>query len=97
MREALRALGDTVEHLQGPGGSALLDLPGAPRPPADTPAPPRLIGMWDSVLLAHAEPRPCDPGRPPRHRDPDNGDVLPTLLVDGLVAGVWRPTDQGSR
>jgi hypothetical protein len=24
-----------------------------------------------------------------------NGDVLPTLLVDGFVAGVWRPTDDG--
>ena len=24
-----------------------------------------------------------------------NGDVLPTLLVDGYVAGVWRPVDDG--
>jgi hypothetical protein len=24
-----------------------------------------------------------------------NGDVLPTLLVDGSVAGVWRPLDDG--
>ncbi len=24
-----------------------------------------------------------------------NGDTLPTLLVDGLVAGVWRPVDGG--
>ena len=24
-----------------------------------------------------------------------NGDVLPTLLVDGYVAGVWRPVDGG--
>ncbi|MFG3281350.1 winged helix DNA-binding domain-containing protein [Streptomyces sp. NPDC048111] len=95
VREALRALDDTVEHLQGPDGSALLDLPGAPRPSADTPAPPRLIGMWDSVLLAHAER-----GRviPAAHRATvirTNGDVLPTLLVDGFVAGVWRPTDKG--
>jgi hypothetical protein len=25
----------------------------------------------------------------------NNGDVLPTLLVDGQVAGVWRPIDDG--
>jgi hypothetical protein len=25
----------------------------------------------------------------------DNGDVLPTLLVDGYVAGVWRPVEGG--
>jgi len=24
-----------------------------------------------------------------------NGDVLPTLLVDGYVAGVWRPVEVG--
>ena len=24
-----------------------------------------------------------------------NGDVLPTVLIDGFVAGVWRPTDDG--
>jgi hypothetical protein len=24
-----------------------------------------------------------------------NGDVLPTLLVDGYVAGVWRPVEGG--
>ena len=25
----------------------------------------------------------------------NNGDVLPTLLVDGFVAGVWRPVEEG--
>jgi hypothetical protein len=24
-----------------------------------------------------------------------NGDVLPTILVDGYVAGVWRPVEDG--
>ncbi|MFJ4716797.1 winged helix DNA-binding domain-containing protein [Streptomyces sp. NPDC088785] len=95
VREALRALGDDVEQLQGPDGSTLFDLPAAPRPPADTPAPPRLMAMWDSVLLAHA-----DRSRviPPAYRPlviRRNGDVLPTLLVDGYVAGVWRPVDGG--
>jgi len=74
---------------------ALLDVPGAPRPEEDTPAPPRLLAMWDSVLLAYN-----DHGRmmPPEYRTiirRANGDVLPTLLVDGHVAGVWRPVDGG--
>lgn len=95
VRQVLQALGDSVERLEGPGGSTLYDLPGAPRPPADTPAPPRLMAMWDSVLLAYA-----DRGRviPPAYRRlviRNNGDVLPTLLVDGYVAGVWRPVDGG--
>nr|WP_203614767.1 winged helix DNA-binding domain-containing protein [Streptomyces sp. SID13726] len=95
VRKALHALTDTVEQLDGPDGTILYDLPGAPRPPADTPAPPRLMAMWDSTLLAYA-----DRGRmiPPDYRPlviRVNGDVLPTLLVDGRVAGVWRPAEGG--
>ncbi|AVZ76960.1 hypothetical protein SLUN_37050 [Streptomyces lunaelactis] len=95
VRAALRALDSAVEQLQGPDGGALFDLPGAFRPPAETPAPPRLMAMWDSILLAYA-----DRSRviPPAYRPlviRRNGDVLPTLLVDGHVAGVWRPADGG--
>ncbi|MFI8502938.1 winged helix DNA-binding domain-containing protein [Streptomyces sp. NPDC085524] len=95
VRAALRALDGAVEELRGPDGGTLYDLPGAPRPAAETPAPPRLMAMWDSILLAYA-----DRGRviPPEYRPlviRRNGDVLPTLLVDGHVAGVWRPTEHG--
>jgi hypothetical protein len=94
-RDALAALAGQVRKLEGPDGSVLFDLPGAPLPPEDTPAPPRLLPMWDSVLLAYA-----DRSRviPPDYRPlvaRSNGDVLPTLLVDGYVAGVWRPVDGG--
>ncbi|WP_436737530.1 winged helix DNA-binding domain-containing protein [Streptomyces sp. BBFR102] len=96
VRQALAALGEAVEQLPGPGGTPYFDLPGAPRPPAGTPAPPRLLGMWDSLLLAYA-----DRSRviPPAYRPlviRRNGDVLPTLLVDGEVAGVWRPAEDGT-
>ncbi|MFD0020323.1 winged helix DNA-binding domain-containing protein [Streptomyces sp. NPDC058382] len=95
VRAALTTMDDAVEQLRGPDGSTLFDLPGAPRPAAETPAPPRLMAMWDSTLLAYA-----DRGRviPPDYRAlviRRNGDVLPTLLVDGHVAGVWRPTADG--
>ncbi|MFP3987995.1 winged helix DNA-binding domain-containing protein [Streptomyces sp. E11-3] len=94
-REALKALSDDLERLEGPDGTELFDVPGAPRPPDDTPAPPRLMAMWDSVLLAS-----YDRSRivPPEYRKlvtRVNGDVLPTLLVDGYVAGVWRPAEGG--
>ncbi|HET6856898.1 MAG TPA: winged helix DNA-binding domain-containing protein, partial [Streptomyces sp.] len=55
VREALSALDGAVEQVLGPDGSTLFDLPAAPRPPADTPAPPRLMAMWDSTLLAYAD------------------------------------------
>nr|BFD81183.1 winged helix DNA-binding domain-containing protein [Streptomyces sp. Xyl84] len=96
VRQALRSLDGAVEELRGPGGTVLFDLPGAPRPPADTPAPPRLMAMWDSVLLAHADRSRVIPPAYRPHVIRVNGDVLPTLLVDGRVAGVWRTADGGA-
>ncbi|MFE6092673.1 winged helix DNA-binding domain-containing protein [Streptomyces massasporeus] len=95
VRRALLALGDAVEHLRGPDGTVLYDVRGASRPPADTPAPPRLMAMWDSVLLAHADRSRVIPPAYRRLVIRVNGDVLPTLLVDGRVAGVWRALDGG--
>ncbi|WP_367138182.1 winged helix DNA-binding domain-containing protein [Saccharothrix sp. HUAS TT1] len=95
VRAALLALADAVERHEGPGGVELFDVPGALLPHEDTPAPPRLMAMWDSTLLAHADRTRVIP---PEYRKAvirANGDVLPTLLVDGLVAGVWRPVEGG--
>ncbi|QNE73436.1 winged helix DNA-binding domain-containing protein [Streptomyces finlayi] len=95
IRQALDALGDCVERLEGPEGALLYDIPGAPRPSADTPAPPRFMAMWDSTLLAYADRSRVIPPEYRRVVIRNNGDVLPTLLVDGYVAGVWRPADGG--
>jgi hypothetical protein len=98
-REAVAALSDETITMPGPDGATYLDLAGSPRPPADTPAPPRLLARWDSVLLSHA----------PKARqriitDADrssvfskNADVLPTILVDGVVAGTWELTRSDGR
>jgi hypothetical protein len=92
---ALEALADRLEVLGDLGRNRVYDVPNGPRPEEDTEAPPRLLGMWDLSLLAYA-----DRGRvlPEEHRKlviRRNGDVLPVLLVDGQVAGVWRPVDEG--
>ena len=58
-----------VDELEGPDGVTLYDLPGAPRPAADTPAPPRLLPMWDSVLLAHRRSQSGDRAGAPVARD----------------------------
>jgi hypothetical protein len=94
-REALRGMAGELEVLAGPDGSELYDLPGAPLPAEDTPAPPRLLPMWDSVLLAYADRGRVLPADHRRLVARSNGDVLPTLLVDGYVAGVWRPVPDG--
>ena len=95
IRAAFAALGSELVELAGPDGKPLFDIPGGIIPDADTPAPPRLLGMWDSVLLAYADRARIVPAEYRRVIARSNGDTLPTLLVDGYVAGVWRPLDDG--
>jgi hypothetical protein len=95
VRAALQSNGDTLVRVTGPGGAELFDVPDGTVPPEDTPAPPRLMAMWDSVLLAHADRSRVIPQEYRKLVVRRNGDVLPTLLVDGYVCGVWRPVDGG--
>src|SRR5204863_7940547 len=68
----------------------LFDLPEAPRPPADTPVPVRFVADFDNLILSHADRTRviADEHRPVVITN--NGQVLPTFLVDGFVAGTWR-------
>jgi hypothetical protein len=95
VKEAVAAMGDELVRLEGPNGETLYDIPDGPLPPEDSPVPPRLMAMWDSTLLAYTDRSRIIPRN---HRTlvmRNNGDVLPTLLVDGYVAGVWRPIEGG--
>ena len=91
LREAIASMADVVA-VSGPDGSQLLDVDGGdPRPYAEMATlPPRLLGMWDSVLLAYEDRSRVIPDEHRPHVIRRNGDVLPTVLVDGLVRGVWR-------
>jgi hypothetical protein len=95
IQQALASLGDAISRLEGPGGVPLFDVPGGLLPDEDSPAPPRLMAMWDSTLLAYADRSRIIPPDYRRLVIRPNGDVLPTLLVDGYVAGVWRPVEGG--
>ena len=71
-------------------GRALLDLPRAPLPDADTPAPVRFLPKWDNVLLAFADRTRVLPEQFRKTVIRMNGDVAQTFLVDGFVGGTWR-------
>ena len=91
LRPALAALDaeGALWHATDERGRALVDLVDAPRPPAETAAPPRLLPMWDSVLLAHADRTRIIDDADRAVVVARNGDTLPTFLVDGRVAGLW--------
>jgi uncharacterized protein YcaQ len=75
-------------------GVLLLDLPRSPLPDSDTPAPVRFLPTWDATLLAHARRTQILP-EPYRLLvfDTKTPHSVPTFLVDGAVAGVWRYQD----
>jgi hypothetical protein len=91
---ALDAL-EPLRRFRDESGRELLDLPRAPLPPADTPAPVRFLPKWDNTLLAHKDRRRVLPEELRKAVIGKNGDVTQTFLVDGIVAGSWTSDKQG--
>jgi hypothetical protein len=74
-----------------------LDLPDAPRPDPDTPAPPRFLPEYDNVLLGHADRTRIIPPRRRIPLPPGNGATRGTVLLDGMFGGEWRIVRDGHR
>ena len=72
-------------------GRELYDLPDAPIPDPDTPAPVRFLPTWDASLLVHARRKGviAEAHRPLVFNTKTPHSVC-TFLVDGTVAGTWR-------
>ncbi len=95
----LTRLGEVVARLRadlvtftGPGGTTLYDLPDAPRPPEDTPAPVRLVAEFDNLTIAYAD-RTRVLSDDDRKRAYTNNGIIPGLvLVDGAACGTWKLT-----
>lgn len=80
-----------LRRFRDEGGGELLDVPRAPLPDPETPAPVRFLPTWDATLLVHARRTGI---LPERHRPSLFSTKTPhsfgTFLVDGMVAGTWR-------
>jgi len=70
-------------------GRELVDVPRAPLPEAETPAPVRFLPRWDNALLAYVDRARVIPESYRKRVISMNGDVAQTFLVDGFVAGTW--------
>ena len=71
-------------------GRVLYDLPRAPLPDPETPAPARLVPRFDNLVLSHADRTRVLGGVAPSRIVTKNGIVHATILVDGFVAGTWQ-------
>ncbi|MFF1902843.1 winged helix DNA-binding domain-containing protein [Kitasatospora sp. NPDC058218] len=89
LREVTDSMGDLL-RLRGERGAELLDLPDAPRPGADVPAPVRFLPDFDNVVLSYADRSRIVPEQHRGHLFLKNGIVPGSVLVDGMVAGTWR-------
>ena len=90
LREVTDRLGSRLRAFTGPDGAGLLDLPDAPRPDPDVPAPPRFLPEYDNLLLSYAERSRVIPHRRPVPLPPGHGATVGTLLIDGLWQADWK-------
>jgi len=74
-------------------GRTLHDLPRAPLPGPETPAPPRLLPRYDNLVLAHDDRTRILGDVPVGRIVTKNALVHATILVDGFVAGTWQLED----
>lgn len=96
LRPAFERLRSRLLVFQDEAGTELFDLPDAPRPDEDTPAPPRFLPEFDNLLLSHA-----DRGRvvPAEHRGRTwtGNQAHRVFLLDGFLAGLWQLDERKDR
>ena len=80
-----------MRRFRAEGGEELIDLPRAPLPDPETPAPVRFLPVWDATLLVHARRTGILPEEyRPLVFNTKTPHSVNTFLVDGGVAGTWR-------
>ena len=91
IKPVLESLRPRLALFRDERGRTLFDLPEAPRPAEETPAPPRFLPEFDNLVLSHAD-RTRVLADEHRHfvLGAKNGRIPATFLVDGSIAGTWR-------
>jgi hypothetical protein len=90
LREVAGRLRPGLRVFRDENGTELLDLPEAPRPDPQTPAPVRLVAEYDNLILGHADRTRVITERDRAKLYTRNGVFPGTVLLNGFVAGTWR-------
>jgi hypothetical protein len=88
LRKVFERLRTRLVTFRDDSGRELYDVPGAPLPDPETPAPPRFLPEFDNALLSHAD-RTCVISNEQRRslcKDP----MMRGVLLDGFVCGTWK-------
>ncbi|MDP8930635.1 MAG: winged helix DNA-binding domain-containing protein, partial [Actinomycetota bacterium] len=92
LREVAERLRPRLRTFRDEQGRELFDMPDAPFPDPDTPAPPRFLPPYVNVLLSHADrTRIISDDR--RRRIAASRLDVGTVLVDGFVCATWKLTE----
>ena len=90
LRAVLDEMRPSLVTFRDEQGAELFDLPSAPRPDGDAPAPVRLAAEFDNLLLSHADRSRVVHPEHLRRFYTINGIFPGSVLIDGFVAGMWR-------
>ena len=90
LREVVERLRPRLLTFRDQGGRELFDLPHAPRPDPETPAPPRFLPEYDNILLSHDDRSHIIPDNRGLPMPAGRGGELGAVLVDGFLSGMWR-------
>lgn len=97
LRPILESMRENLIAFKDEEKKEFFDLPDAPRPDADTPAPPRFLPVFDNVLLSHADRRRI---LSEDHRKKLFGTAAlleGSVLIDGFVGAKWKVVQEPAR
>jgi len=95
LREITSEMAPRLRLARDESGAELLDLPDAPRPAPDTPAPVRFLPEYDNLLLSYADRGRVIPDGRPVPLPPGNGGRTGTVLINGRWNGIWTISHSG--
>jgi hypothetical protein len=90
LKDTFEKLRPELQTYRGEGRTELFDLPGAPLPAEDVPAPVRFLPEYDNLLLSHSNRTRVIADEYRSKVYLPGLRVAATILVDGFVRGAWK-------
>jgi hypothetical protein len=97
MREVAERLRPRLRAFRNEHGLELFDLPDAPRPDPDSPAPPCFLPYFENALLSYADRARFIGDGPRGQAFTSAGLLVGTALIDGFVGARWKVVRAGAK